>query len=424
MPYKLVASTARQLRPPLTQSWGREDLQHTLLQKATPDYPYPALSPAILEITQGKTATDLKFENQPNIPRHLQWSHDGSSFVTVNEDFGCRLYVVPSDVLSATPVPKELVPFSRMFQPYPIIAHSVNPEFSLYNPEETMACNSMLVSMKNLPIRMLDLIPGDARNLVALYKFEDLLNDRFFTTYSLAHYDETTFFAGSVNKVAAFDVTRQHEPAYVTSLTGCHKMGIVSTIVPSPELGRVYIGSYNGKVSIVDVGSALPVLSKAMSLEDSGSGCGPEREGVTQILESQNGKYLFVVRRNTNTISILDLRMDLELVGSLTKLELPSLKPTSNQKMYADLLPQSQGLLTGDVYGNVQWFRDAELGMDCTKPEILIAGEASATTISAVKVNPVEPGILATACGVRRDTAFDLEEDTEEADCGVKIWYK
>lgn len=341
--------------------WQTEDLYHDNLQRLSPDYKYPLLSRSAKKLPESLLCKDLT------------WAHDGSSVVSVHEDFGVRVYTMPSNLGAEDELePDLLVALSRTFAANLIISHLVHPDFSLYdNQAYETGANVMLLAERQLPIKLVSLIPGES--LVASYHFKDDENDCYYDSHSLLFLSSRTFACGLANCIGFFDIAR-NKPV---STKKPRKVGIVSAISSSKTDSSIFCGSYLNNLTVFD-STSLEIIEQKNLLGG---------DGIYQILESDNGNFIYPLSRRANEIPILDKRMGYAIVDTLTGWHADASNNTQ-QKMFGDTIERNQGLLVGNQNSQILLWKDCAIGMGGL-PEILtrepIEPPSPPTTIGSVK---------------------------------------
>lgn len=314
-------------------------------QAEASSYDYPILEDSRYESTALPSSKECIDLQSPVICLDLKWSLDGTSLVAVFNDFGVRQYLLPEDRGS------ELIPFKRFFRSQSIVSSCVHPEYSLFNDSDV--CNVMLVSSRDLPIQLFSL-SAHAKQHSPLFNYSVMNseNERYETIYAMSFSNNSSFLAGTArNKILAYDLNRK---VPVWSSSGYEKKWCRNSVHRSivscfDEPNGVadstvrYMGTYKCDIFAIDTRSGQPELvadRKAL-----GSDAGPA--GVTQLLLSANKHFMFVVKRNSNKIEVLDTRFSFTKVNELI---LPSW--IGNQKFKASL-DQVNGLLIGTSDGKL-----------------------------------------------------------------------
>ncbi|AET40800.1 Swt21p Ecym_6429 [Eremothecium cymbalariae DBVPG len=318
--------------------WDKECLSWNVMTKSH-DYLFPGLESS----PYAKSLTTEVQNNRPVICQGMRWSMDGISLTTVNDDFGVRQYLIPEGQ-------KQLVPFQRFFKTHSIISHAIHPNHSLFEKDDNNKV--ILLSSNDLPIQLYSLNPMREQNKSLVnFRFVNEENDKLLTAYSIDFCSRKHFILGSTrNTIALFDVSRR-EPLWSSQSTRircgrhAHKT-IVSCFDQCNERhdNIRYAGTYKSEFLRVDPRACH--ISTWKTLKDG-------NRGIYQILQSDNGHYFYIFKRNSDKITILDLRKSMEVVNEL---QLPF--KVYQQKFYAAYSPY-HGLLMGDDSGHLlRWTTD------------------------------------------------------------------
>ncbi|KAH3684338.1 hypothetical protein WICPIJ_004684 [Wickerhamomyces pijperi] len=381
-----LASTKTTFCLPTSKSIEQEDKIHEDFLSGIDlnEYTYPQLHQNTYNSSNGNS--------NPNIITHLQWL-DSSSILTKSTDNAFRVYIPPSDLLDSR-TEQQLIPFIRCFHNTSIQSFETHPLSSVYR-----GSIPTLVSSNDMPLKLVDLIPGGGNGKYRLLKtFNNMnqYNEKYESFLALKFVDGgERFIAGGGGKMLKlFDVNRTGPIRDIENIKG-----LISTITVSfSEFGYAgfYTGGFNGHLSIHDSQGTIVESTKMNPMDGN---------GISQILESKNGKYLYVVSRNSGHIRVLDLRMGLQQLSTYDlKLESVDL---GSQRVFGDVLDRSQGLMIGGTNGLIHWFKDAELGQSTNHVTYDLL-DASGATINNLKVNPDDNNILALGIGDREHTNFGL----------------
>lgn len=365
---KKLASTRNTFNGQIPETIINENALHDELLKKNQntDYTFPRLS----DPTLGK----IDRAHQYNVCDSIQWCNDGGSFVTTSEDCGLRLYITSPTLLEDDD--EQLVPFLRVFRPSSIICSRIHPTSSIYNG----FCASMIATT-DVPLRFMSLIPDEngVNQTLMTYQTQNEQTEKFLKLHCLEFLDSTTFATGSHKLISIFDVNRANPLLEFKS-----KAGITSCITKTDNefstANGFYTGSFSNKIQLFDTSGEV---LQSVSLRSG--------NGITQLLESSNGKYIYVVSRNSNKIDILDIRMGLKQICQLDGFS------SGNQRLKGDVLPNSQGLVIGTDRGDLLWYKDAEMGIECQPDTVQLCDES----IPCTSINPREPSVLAIGRGDR-----------------------
>ncbi|CAR21663.1 Swt21p [Lachancea thermotolerans CBS 6340] len=328
------------------QSWKREG-SRWLDQVENSTYQFPELESSNYERTKGRVPTEHIDLRSPIICTKLSWSQDGTSLVAVFNDYGVRQYLLPEEEGTG------LVPFKRFFRAQPAVDCCIHPEYSLFNDSD--ACNVMLASSRDLPIQLLSLSPH-AREHRPLFSYSvvNAENERFETMFSLSFSHYSGFLAGtSRNKVVAYDLNYKSpiwsSDGYGKPLRGTSARRAIISCFDSPsdsESVLRYAGTYRCDIYGIDLRTKeLNFLANKQTLE-----LKENSAGVAELLFSVNKHYLYVIKRNSQTIDVLDARSSFAKIN-----ELYLSFRIGSQKIIATL-DLINGLLIGTHDGKIlQW---------------------------------------------------------------------
>lgn len=384
MEIKKLASTKSTFFYPTYESIEKENIIHAHLVQLNKSngYTYPHLH----------QPRHVNNNLNPNIVTHLQWI-ESSTILTKSTDNAFRLYISPADLLQSEDE-QLLVPFVRCFHNTSIQSFEVHPLSSLYS-----GSIPILVSSNNMPLKLVDLIPDEdgKYRLLKIFNSVNQFNEIYesFNVLKFTH-NAFNFIAGGGKMLKVFDINRSSPVRNIEGIRGMVSCVTLST----SEFGYdgFYTGGFNGHLGFHDKRGKIIETAKFDTKDGN---------GISQILESNNGRYLFVISRNTEYIKILDLRMGLqELENYDLKLDNISFK---NQRIFGDVLNNGHGLLFGSSEGEVHCFKDAELGQATNHVIDTIPGIGNGS-INNIKVNPDDSNVV--ACGFG---------DRENKDCGLVI---
>lgn len=405
-------------------SWKREDQAWQEMERGTSNssYRFPELGQSVY------LDDSTKVLNQPVICRNLFWSNDGTSFVTVHDDYGIRQYLVPEYQQHAG-VDSKLLPFTRYFKNQSIVASQVHPKYSLYNDSANF--NMILLASRGVPLQLYPLsVDADTKVARPLQSFDvtDINNDSFQVPYAIDFLDDQNFFVGSVrNRVSLYDITRK-EPVWTIQSTkkdcgnSIHK-AIVSCFDQqgnqeySEDQHRMF-GTYKSELYRIDTRTTCSQFVYRSPAAGN---------GFIQILKSANGHYLYILKRNCDIIEILDTRHSCRKVNEL---KLPF--RITSQKFEACVTPAG-GLSVGTDHGSViNWNSDlVEFGgisrnanPACQNPEVKkISPDCEYalpyinSKINIIKQSPAESDIYAISYSPDKF----LDEPTDLARSGIAV---
>lgn len=334
----------------------------------------------------GVPPTSSRGSHNGNIFKTAYWTGDGSSIVTVNEDHAIRLFIVPPDLIDNTEV-NLLKPYTRRFNPSPILSSGAYPNFSLQDP----ATCGVIISSRDTPVKLYNALSSSTQ-AEASFPIFNFNTESYLPAYSMEFSDSNTLLCGSDKLAAVFDLNRPGEQPFMS----LKQPGKCSTITTTSD-GLIAVGTFEGSCRLYDGRSAELVSEKK---QNSG-------KAIMQLISTDRNLLLQVNRRSTE-IKVSDYRMDLDTIAHLT-----GLRGNTNQRIQV-----SRGfndrLYAGGTDGKIVHWKDIMLGFDREAEEVLAAHE---NTVSSVSWNPLNMGIMATSSGER------LSSDSEKTiDCSLKIW--
>ncbi|QHS75734.1 Swt21p [Saccharomyces paradoxus] len=384
--------------------WKREDKEWLQRTQSDPSgYVYPPLkeSPYI------NVKDDVRMEKKV-LCQDIFWSCDGASFVSVHNDFGIRQYLVPEEANTDKTKKSLLLPFTRFFKNQSILSCAVDPFYSLYSENSgELAGDRIVIGGKNFPLQLYSLMDGQC---IFSYDTKNEMNGEYESVYSVRINAESRIYTGSHrNKVAIYDMSRR-EAVWMhrsTRKASRGRQSIISCFEEQPmggqtsSRGPLLCGSYANEMFQVDSRhQRLEIVNYARTTAG----------GILQILASDNGRYVYVVRRNSDTISVYDRR---NLQRELNLLLLPFRIHHNSAKLHA-YIDMTCGLSMGTPQGMVlNWGRDlVEFGGVSSRssveelPTASIQAESvwhtsldSGIPASVVKNCPGDPELLALSHG-------------------------
>ncbi|BAO39190.1 uncharacterized protein YNL187W [Kluyveromyces marxianus] len=389
--------------------WDREENLVKELTETITNYDFPQLH---------KSYFSDKSRRSPITCSQLTWSYDGTSICGVFDDLGVRQFLIPENKLEGY-----WVPFTRWFINTPIVCSSILPSYSLYHNDPSK--QAILCSSRDLPIRLYSLQP-ESNNKTSLQHYSTLNeeNETFETPYAMAvQDDESGFLTGSVrNRICLYDFNRYH-PIWQHQWTksSCGKSSHKAIVSCFDEYNEChnhirYAGTYKTEVLRIDTRIKNFELVSERDPSDSWS------NGIYQIIKSDNGHYIYCMKRNAKEIDVLDTRK-LGVSWKVNTLQLPF--KIGKQKFKASL-NNSKGLLIGSYSGEVMyWDKDCiEFGgLDRfesfgtgIKPmgSFSIHGDNStekedACRVNCITTNPLDPKILAVSTSADKFAVEDAD---------------
>lgn len=367
MNLKYLASTKSTFYGSIPQSLQNEDVFHSNYINSFPsssEFTFPILqSPKFLS-TRHSEPTSANFVHR------AVWCSDGSSFATHSEDNAIRVYIAPADLpVSDNNSDSSLLitPYIRYFHQNHIINTDLHPHSSLYN-----SSLHTLISCNQLPLVLKNLIPNEYQSVMS-YNTVNQQTEQFQKIYTVKFLDDCSIFAGSNKQSFLLDINRS-DPVISNENNA---VGIISCcqVLNSQYLNNCYmIGTFSNVLQIIDFSTNEIVYEQKFN----------QLNGISQLIESFNGNFIFIISRNCNKVLVLDVRLEFKVISELL---LPPLEENNNQRIFGDVMSNSKGLLIGSHNSCLHWFKDAELGMDSNHDMLKIP---TSGTISNINFNPVE----------------------------------
>lgn len=255
-------------------------------------------------------------DQRSNLFRHARFSGDGTTVVTQNEDHCLRTFVLPIDLLDGREKGHELKPHCQSQSGTNIQSFGIFPQFDLQDPSTTL----VLSASADVPITLRNALHYDTVH--ATYPFINSANEEHRPARSLAFTQSGThFIAGSLNVIAAFDISRPESgplSEYVlkpgrrkeqTDSVNLSRKGFVSAMSINSE-GMLAIGTTQREIALFE-NDGLGRCISAFSLQSH------QGTGVTGLRWSPCGRYLLIAERSSDTVQVFDIRGTGQEVGRL-----------------------------------------------------------------------------------------------------------
>ena len=302
--------------------------------------------------------------------------------------------------------------------------------------------------MRDHPIRLTSAL---APTTVATYSLVNPTTEAFITPHSIEYpstLSGTQFITGSDSLICLFDVSRPGNDGPVSWMPtipskrkkavggGVGMKGIVSALAVNPTGGGVLAaGTFSRHIGLYDSngsGQSLGTFSIAKTDADTHIG----GRGVTQLLWSPCGRYLYIAERKSDGVLIYDIRVTGQMLGWLE-----GRQSLTNQRMKIDVVPTHQGesheVWAGGTDGYMRVWRDPTQTAGAQKPQWawqVHDGQyhpvkLGLTTVSYANYEPdavsstvLHPmGTVAATGSGQRHTDFD-DEERAGVDNSVKVW--
>ncbi|XP_023579190.1 telomerase Cajal body protein 1 [Octodon degus] len=337
-----------------------------------------------------------EFSAQPeNFLKGCKWAPDGSCILTNSADNTLRIYNLPPELYSDGEQVEctEMVPVLRMVEGDTIYDYCWYSLMSSAQPDTSYVASS---SREN-PIHIWDAFTGELRASFRAYNHLDELTAAHSLCFSP---DGSQLFCGFNRTVRVFSTSRPGRDCEVraTFAKKQGQSGIISCIAFSPTQPLYACGSYGRSLGLYawDDGSPLALL-------------GGHRGGITHLCFHPDGNRFFSGARKDAELLCWDLRQPGHPLWSLSR------EVTTNQRIYFDLDPTGQFLVSGSTSGAVSVW-DISGAVDASgKPEPMLSFLPQKDCTNGVSLHPSLP-LLATASGQRV-----FPEPTESGDEGEQV---
>ncbi|KAJ9317917.1 hypothetical protein DTO271D3_2015 [Paecilomyces variotii] len=367
-----------------------------------------------------------------NYFKSADWSPDGTTIITNSADNNARTYILPPDLLEERESPHELSAYSTLPSAEPIYATAIYPYYSLQDPSTTL----FLSSVRDHPIRLTSAL---APTTVATYSLINPTTEAFITPHSILYpptLGGTHFLTGSDSLICLFDVSRPGTDGPVSMMPtipskrkqivggGIGMKGIVSALAINPSGdGILAAGTFTRQLALYSSngsGELIGTFSVARTEADRHI----KGKGITQLLWSPCGRYLYVVERKSHGILMYDIRVTGQLLGWLQ-----GRKAFTNQRLKADVVaagPEgSHEIWAGGTDGFMRTWRNPSDTIGAKDPdwEWKVHEDSVSTTI----LHP-SGSIVATCSGQKPDADYrsvDRESDGSSlmvGDNSLRIW--
>ncbi|PYH96623.1 WD40 repeat-like protein [Aspergillus ellipticus CBS 707.79] len=359
-----------------------------------------------------------------------EWSADGTTILTDSADHHIRTWILPQDLLEEKPSPHELSPYSTLPSVEPTYATAMYPFFSLHDPSTTL----FLSSVRDHPIRLSSAL---APTSLATYSLVNPMTEAFITPHSMLYPSAlggTHFLTGSDSLICLFDISRPGNGGPVTSMPtipskrkqavggGVGMKGIISAMSMDPTGdGILAAGTFTRHVGLYGshgTGESLGTFSIAKTEAQRHIG----GRGVTQLLWSPCGRYLYAAERKSDGVLIYDIRVTGQLLGWLQ-----GRKAQTNQRMKIDVIPSGEGgsheIWAGGIDGCMRVWQNPTHSVGAQDPKW--EWEIHDGSVSSTVLHP-SGNITATTSGQKDHESDDDKGErssTASSENSLKVWY-
>ncbi|KAJ5200731.1 hypothetical protein N7491_008462 [Penicillium cf. griseofulvum] len=394
------------------------------------------LSPTSLSRVQSQPAaisSDKSTDQDKDLGyfKSAEWTPDGTTLLTDSADHSIRTWILPPDLLEDKPI-HQISPYSTLPSAEPTYATAIYPFYNLQDPSTTL----FLSSIRDHPIRLSSAL---APASVASYSLVNPMTEAFITPHSMIYpsmLGGTHFLTGSDSLICLFDVSRTGAQGPVSSMPtipskrkqivggGIGMKGIVSALALNPSGdGILAAGTFTRHVGLYSSngsGELLGTFSVARTSANREIG----GRGVTQLVWSPCGRYLYVAERKSDGILVYDVRVTGQLLGHLR-----GRKAHTNQRMKVDIVASgsdgSHEIWAGGTDGFMRVWRSPEHCAGGKDPdwEYKVHDDAVTSTM----FHPMG-SVVATCSGQRHFVSDDSSdedipaENTKPGDNSLKVW--
>ncbi|TKA66738.1 hypothetical protein B0A55_08273 [Friedmanniomyces simplex] len=280
---------------------------------------------------------------ESNFFREAQFSPDGTTVVTHNEDQCLRTFVLPPELLDDKTAPIVLREYAKFTAPSNIQSYAVHPFFDLQDPTTTL----VLHSSTDHPLALRNVL--DYATAHAKYNLISPTTERYLTTNSLLFTrDGSHFVTGGHNQLSMFDCSRNYSGPLAThqlvpgkkarKLYGAESLGckgIVTALAVNDD-GLLVAGTTEREVGLyADGGGGECVVAFSVAAPPSEKHV-VTGSGVMHLRWTPDGKYLLAAERQSDGIQVYDVRNMVHRVAWLS-----GRKAGTTQKLGIEVVPAS-----------------------------------------------------------------------------------
>ncbi|ROW14570.1 hypothetical protein VPNG_03260 [Cytospora leucostoma] len=299
--------------------------------------------------------------------KSAQWTADGTTVITSSYNNQIGSFVIPSDLLEPREQPLSLRPQGIINLATPTNVVAPAPYFDLLNPYT----HHVLVACSDHPIQIFQALPTDnsvydtpkeTPRASPLYSYNLISpqTEAYLPVHSLVWpASHTSFFVGSTNLIAQFDLQRIGEgpkqrvhtipsKRHISKGSGVGMRGTVSALSMQSEnyapTGLLAAGTWTRWVGLYDFARggertatwSIAEAAGSVVVDDPPPGSGqppvPRRrhnsrgllpirgiggEGINQTAWSPDGRYLLINERQSTGVLVYDVRVTNKLLGAL-----------------------------------------------------------------------------------------------------------
>lgn len=267
-----------------------------------------------------------------------------------------------------------LAPYADLQSVEAVKALKLFPFFDLHDISTTL----LLCSLPDHPIRLHSALSSQ---LVASYPLVNATTEAYISPHSLLFTrDGQNFICGSSNLLSRFDVSRTGcgpssllQTAPSRKASNSHSSfgmkGIVSALSIAPASNILAAGTFSRHVGLYDsagLGECLGVFRVDGNEADARIG----GRGITQLMWSPCGRYLYIVERYSRGVMVYDIRKTGQLLSWVEGRE-----AETNQRLGVDISNVSNAnggleIWAGGVDGNIRLWRNTHCQEGPQQPDL------------------------------------------------------
>lgn len=281
----------------------------------------------------------------------------------------------PPDLLEEREHEISLTYYAEIKFPEALRAKAIYPLFDLQDFSTTL----VLCSVPDHSLRLHSALTGE---LIGAYPFVHTTTEAYISPHSLVFADSgRSFVGGSNNLLATFDISRPGEgPTNLFTTAPSRKRskaanatalkGIVSALSIERSSNILAAGTFSRHIGLYDAagkGESLGVFRVNGNEAD----CSIGGKGVTQLMWSPCGRYLYIVERQSCGIMVYDIRKSGQLLSWVK-----GRNAETNQRLGCDLSSSPHGggvleLWAGGVDGNIRVWKDTHHREGPQEPDLV-----------------------------------------------------
>ncbi|KAF3326245.1 putative guanine nucleotide-binding protein [Carex littledalei] len=330
--------------------------------------------------------------NYNNFLKGVKWSPDGSCFLTCSDDNSLRLFYLPENACTtehtSTASSDSYGAGLVVNEGESVYDYCWYPYMSASDPTGCVFASTS----RDHPIHLWDCITGQLRCTYRAYDAVDEITAALSVSFNSP---ATKLFAGYNKVIRVFDVHRPGREYAEYSLSKGEdgaSAGLVSSICFAPaqaQSSMFALGSYNQTTTVYEENSMEPLYILH-----------GQQGGVTQVLFSKDGNYLYTGGRKDPYILCWDIRNTGTILYKLYRSS-----ENTNQRISFDIEPSGRYLGTGGQDGLVHIY-------DLLTGQWVSGVQAAADTVNGLSFHPYLP-LAASSSGHRRFGMTDDDDDSE-----------